>query len=76
MADNGVTGAKRYSSFVVRNGQPGGKGIVEIAHEQSGERIRATSLNEAIGWMRSRPGTVSGVGAVASGSRPTWRCQR
>ena len=76
MADKGVTGGKRYSSFVVRNGQPGGKGMVEIAHEQSGERIRATSLNEAIRWMRSRPSTVSGVGTVDSGSMPAWRCQR
>ena len=76
MADNGVNGAKRYSSFVVRNGQPFGNGALEIAHEQSGERIRATSLNEAIGWIQARSGAVSGVGAMRSGTMLERRYRR
>ena len=46
--------ARRYASFVVRGWLPGATGALEIAHDQSGERVQADSLIEAIGWIQSR----------------------
>lgn len=48
---------KHYASFVVRvvrGWLPGATGRLQIAHDQSGERVQADSLNEAIDWIQSR----------------------
>jgi hypothetical protein len=39
---------------VVRGWLPGANGTLQIAHDQSGERVEADSLVEAIGWIQSR----------------------
>jgi hypothetical protein len=54
-----VAPARRYASFVVRGWLPGATGTLEIAHEQSGERITAASMSEAIGWMQARAGAAA-----------------
>ena len=50
----GATSARRYASFHVRGWRPGATGTLEIAHDQSGERMRVESLGEAIDWIQSR----------------------
>lgn len=54
-----VAPARRYASFVVRGWQPGATGTLEVAHDQSGERVQADSLIEAIDWIQSHSMSVS-----------------
>ena len=48
-------------------GARGASGTLEIAHEQSGERIKATTLTEAITWMQSQSGGVAVEAACCEG---------
>lgn len=53
--DNGGTGkGKLYSSFVIRHRSQGQDGKLEIAHTQSGARILANSMSEAVGWIQAQ----------------------
>ena len=59
--------ARRYGAFLLRGWRLGdGDQRFEIAHIQSGESTRATTLEEVIAWVGAclETGQVSGAGEV------------
>src|SRR3712207_1851501 len=62
--------ARRYASFVVRGWRPGTTGALEVAHDQSGERVRTDSLVEVIGWIQSRSAAATPPARGAEGETP------
>lgn len=64
----GETSPRRYASFVVRGWRPGVSKSLEVAHDQSGERVQADSLLEAIGWIQARSMTLTPPANATQGS--------